>query len=124
MTLLCFFLGFFPVFVRFSIFSLPFIFISSCFDTLDSLKAKLASHRQYESDTNKISDSEELLGDGESDQNKYTGAVESEEIDTLLDEIDHSLNEDEKTDNPVSEKLANIANKRWLQKLGDDQFKE
>ena len=37
MTLLCFFVGFFPVFVRFSILSLPFIFISSCFHALDSL---------------------------------------------------------------------------------------
>lgn len=86
-------------------------------------KAKLASHRQSESDTNKVSDSEELLDDGESDKTN-TGEVQSEENDTLLDEIEHSLNEDEKTDNPVSEKLANIANKRWLQKLGDDQLKE
>ena len=86
-------------------------------------KAKLASHRQSESDTNKVSDSEELLDDGENDKTN-TGAVKSEENDTLLDEIEHSLNEDEKTDNPVSEKLANIANKRWLQKLGDDQLKE
>ena len=85
-------------------------------------KAKLASHRQSESDTNKVSNSEELLDDRESDKN--TGAVQSEENDTLLDEIEHSLNEDEKTDNPVSEKLTNIANKRWLQKLGDDQLKE
>ena len=51
-------------------------------------------------------------------------AVQSEEYDTLLDEIDLSLNKDERTNSPVSEKLANIANKRWLQKLGDDQLKE
>ena len=86
-------------------------------------KAKLASYRQSESDTNRVSDSEELLDTTESD-NTNTEAVQSKENDTLLDEIEHSLNEDEKTDNPVSEKLANIANKRWLQKLGDDQLKE
>ena len=83
----------------------------------------MASHRQSESDTNKVSDSEELLDDGESDKTN-TGEIQSEENDTLLDEIEHSLNQDEKTDNPVSEKLANIANKRWLQKLGDDQLEE
>ena len=86
-------------------------------------KAKLASYGQSESDTNRVSDSEELLDTTESD-NTNTEAVQIEENDTLLDEIEHSLNEDEKTDSPVSEKLANIANKRWLLKLGDDQLKE
>ena len=41
----------------------------------------------------------------------------------MLDKIEHSFNEDEKTDYLVSAKLANIANKRWLQNLGD-QLKE
>ena len=86
-------------------------------------KAKLANSRQSQSDTNHASDSEELLNVAESDK-ATTEAVQCEENDALLDEIEHSLNEDEKTDNPVSEKLANIANKRWLQKLGDDQLKE
>ncbi|CAB4027167.1 Hypothetical predicted protein [Paramuricea clavata] len=86
-------------------------------------KAKLANVRQSESDTNDASDSEELLDTTESDK-AATEAAQSEENNALLDEIEHSLNEDKKTENPVSAKLANIANKRWLQKLGDEQLKK
>ncbi|CAB3980480.1 Hypothetical predicted protein [Paramuricea clavata] len=67
--------------------------------------------------TNDASDSEELLDTTESDK-AATEAVQSEENDALLDEIEHSLNKDEKTEYPFS---ANIANKQWqLQKLGDE----
>ena len=45
-----------------------------------------------------------------------------EQGDLLLTEIELSLNQDERTDDPVSEKLANIANHRWLQRLSDDQL--
>ena len=46
----------------------------------------------------------------------------SEQGDLLLTEIEQSLNQDERTDDPVSEKFANIANHRWLQRLSDDQL--
>ena len=46
----------------------------------------------------------------------------SEQGDLLFTEIEQSLNQDERTDDPVSEKLANIANHRWLQRLSDDQL--
>lgn len=55
---------------------------------------------------------------------RTTSVVQSKENDKLLDEIEHLFKEDEKTDVPVSEKLANIANKRWLHKFGYDQLKE
>ena len=44
--------------------------------------------------------------------------------DPLLDEIAQSLDETERTGDPVSDKLALIANKRWNHKLSDDQLKE
>ena len=83
----------------------------------------MANPRQSESETNHASDSEELVNVKESEK-LATEAVQCEENDALLDEIEHSLNEDEKTDDPVSEKLANFANKRWFQKLRDDQLNE
>ena len=46
-----------------------------------------------------------------------------EQGDLLLTEIELSLNQDERTDDPVSEKLANIANHRWLQRLSDEMEK-
>ena len=47
-----------------------------------------------------------------------------EEEDTLLDEIAQSMNETEKTDAKISEKLAKIVENRWLYKLSDLQLKE
>ena len=47
-----------------------------------------------------------------------------EEEDTLLDEIVQSMNETEKTGAKISEKLAKIVEKRWLNKLSDGQLKE
>ena len=44
--------------------------------------------------------------------------------DPLLEEIAQSLYETERTGDPVSEKLALIAKKRWNHKLSDDQLKE
>ncbi|CAB3990622.1 Hypothetical predicted protein [Paramuricea clavata] len=44
--------------------------------------------------------------------------------DPLLDEIAQSLDETERTGDPVSDKLALIANKRWNHKLSDDKLKE
>ena len=48
----------------------------------------------------------------------------SGEADLLLTEIEQSPNQDERTDSPVPEKLASIANQRWLQRLSDEQLKE
>lgn len=42
----------------------------------------------------------------------------------VLDDIAQSLDETERTDEPVSEKLANIANKTWQHHLPDEQLKE
>ena len=44
--------------------------------------------------------------------------------DLLLEEIAQSLDETERTGDPVSKKLALIANKCWNHKLTDDQLKE
>ena len=48
----------------------------------------------------------------------------TEQADVLLTEIEQSLHHDEQTADPLSEKLANIANQRWLQRLCDDQLKD
>ena len=47
-----------------------------------------------------------------------------EEEDTLLYEIVQSMNETEKTDAKISEKLAKIVETLWLNKLSDEQLKE
>ena len=47
-----------------------------------------------------------------------------EEEDTLLDEIVQSMNETEKTDAKISEKLEKIVENRWFNKLSDGQLKE
>ena len=68
------------------------------------------------------SDCEELL------TNKAdTGATNDQRDESpggLLDEIAQSLDETVRTDEAVAEKLADIANKRWLQMLSDDKLKE
>lgn len=47
----------------------------------------------------------------------------TESQDDVLDDIAQSLDETERTAEPVSEKLANVANKSWLHKLSEDQLK-
>ena len=47
----------------------------------------------------------------------------NEKEDTLLDEIIQSMNETEKTDAKISEKLAKIVKNRWLNKLSNGQLK-
>ena len=42
----------------------------------------------------------------------------------LLKEIAESLDETERTDEAIAEKLADIANKRWLQMLSDKKLRE
>lgn len=53
-----------------------------------------------------------------------TNGQRDESPDGLLDEIAQSLEETERTDEAVAEKLADIANKRWLQRLSDEKLKE
>ena len=53
-----------------------------------------------------------------------TNGERDESPDGLLDEISQSLDETERTDEAVAEKLADIANKRWLQLLSDEKLKE
>ena len=48
----------------------------------------------------------------------------SEQADLLLTEIEQSLNQNERSNDPVTEKLANITNQRCLQLLSDDQLKD
>ena len=62
-----------------------------------------------------------LFTEGQSDQDKLLNTTESQ--DDVLDDIAQSLDEAERTAAPVSEKLANVANKSWLHKLSDDQLK-
>ena len=42
----------------------------------------------------------------------------------MLDEISQDLDEAEKTEEKISDKLANIINKRWLNKLSEEQLQE
>ena len=64
------------------------------------------------------SDSDTLLTKGE----KSNPTRESK--DDLLDTIAVDLNADEQTDQHVSEKLAKLVNKRWLEKLTSDKLSE
>ena len=72
------------------------------------------------------SDADVLLTDNKRQKvvNESNGATQDDEADALLDEIAQSLTETEKTAPKVSEKLANIVNLRWLNKLDDKNLKE
>ena len=95
-------------------------------------KAKISSLSESVADTE--SDSEALLGNTEqehhnssentSTEDEQQPANMADEDDPLLDEIAQSLDETEPTGDPVLDKLALIANKRWNHKLSDDQLKE
>ena len=72
-----------------------------------------------------LSDSAESDADQLLESNKRQKIQDGdEEEDTLLDEIVQSMNETEKTDAKISEKLAKIVENRWLNKLSDGQLKE
>ena len=72
-----------------------------------------------------LSDSAESDADHLLESNKRQKIQDGdEEEDTLLDEIVRSMNETEKTDAKISEKLAKIVENRWLNKLSDGQLKE
>ena len=72
-----------------------------------------------------LSDSAESDADQLLESNKRQKIQDGdEEEDTLLDEIVQSMNETEKTDAKISEKLAKIVENRWLSKLSDGQLKE
>jgi len=68
------------------------------------------------------SDCEELLTNKA--DSRATNGQRDESPDGLLDEIAQSLDETERTDEAVAEKLTDIANKRWLQMLSDEKLKE
>ena len=68
------------------------------------------------------SDCEELLT--KKADSRATNGQRDESPDGLLDEIAQSLDETERTDEAVAEKLTDIANKRWLQMLSDEKLKE
>ena len=63
----------------------------------------------------------DLFTEGQSAQDKLLNTTECQ--DDVLDDIAQSLDAAERTAAPVSEKLANVANKSWLYKLSDDQLK-
>ena len=67
------------------------------------------------------SDCEELLTKADSGA---TNAQRDESPNGLLDEIAQSLDETERTDEAVAEKLADTANYCWLQMLSDEKLKE
>ena len=95
----------------------------SCLSTAESAKKpKLAYERRSESDTDTTADVRLLLESSTDETGTNKGC--SEQADLLLTETEQSLNQDERTDDPVSEKLANFANQRWLQWLSDDQLKD
>jgi hypothetical protein len=84
-------------------------------------KAKLATESRSESDTNATADVRMLLESSTDEIGTDKGC--SDEADLLFTEIEQSLNQDERTDSPVPDKLASIANQRWL-RLSDEQLKE
>ena len=72
-----------------------------------------------------LSDSTESDPDQLLESNKRQKIQDDDkEEDTLLDEIIQSMNETEKTDANISEKLAKIVENHWLNKLSDRQLKE
>ncbi|KAK3731997.1 hypothetical protein QZH41_005498 [Actinostola sp. cb2023] len=82
-------------------------------------KAEAAAKKARQSPEPGVSsDVDALLSEGE-DETEI-----SDSQDSLLDDIVQSLDETERTAEPVSEKLANVANKSWLHKLSDEQLKE
>ncbi len=114
-------------------------FVSDQPSTNTAVSAKKAKIRSLsESVSDNESDSEALLGDTEqgrhhnangndennSSEDEQQPAIMADVDDPLLDEIAQSLDETERTGDPVSDKLALIANKRWNRKLSDDQLKE
>ncbi|CAB4006472.1 Hypothetical predicted protein [Paramuricea clavata] len=114
-------------------------FVSDQPSTNTAVSAKKAKIRSLsESVSDNESDSEALLGDAEQGRhhnangNDENNSNEDEQQtlnmadvdDPLLDEIAQSLDETERTGDPVLDKLALIANKRWNHKLSDDQLKE
>ena len=86
-------------------------------------EARLVQDRS-ESDTNGTSVVRELLESSQNDTETIKVTGESRDADGLLGEIEQSLSQNERTDYPVSEKLARIASQTWLQKPNDDQLKE
>ena len=76
-----------------------------CLSSTESAKkAKLTTERRSESDTDTTADVRLLLES--STEETVTNRGCSEQADLLLTEIEQSLNQDERTDDPVSEKLA------------------
>jgi hypothetical protein len=97
---------------------------------ISAKKAKLAHDSQNKSEDSE-SDSELLLDDERrtnvtvETSTSQDGAQNDKPSDNaLLEEIAQSLDETEPTGLAVHDKLAQIVNKRWLNKLGDDQLKD
>ena len=105
---------------------------SSTNTAVSAKKAKTCSLSESVPDNE--SDSEALLRNDEqghpscnentSEDDEQQAANMADVDDPLLEEIAQSLDETERKGDPVSDKLALIANKRWNHKLSDDQLKE
>ena len=78
-------------------------------------KAEFGFDPQSESDTNATNDVRLLLES--SNAESETAKDCHDEVDLLLTEIEQTLNQEERTDDPVSKKLTDIVNQRWLQRL-------
>ena len=87
---------------------------------------KRKSQPTVDHSNSKKSDADVLLTDNKRQKvvNESNGTTQDDEADALLDEIAQSLTETEKTAPKVSEKLANIVNLGWLNKLDDKSLKE
>ena len=84
-----------------------------------------SAKRGRKTNNDSLSDSAESDADQLLESNKRQKIQEGDEDeDTLLDDIVQSLNETERTDAKISEKLAKIVENRWLNKLSDGQLKE
>jgi hypothetical protein len=90
-------------------------------------QAKLAvdSHDRSEPDRESDGGSDgDMLLSNENNEAQHGADVGGPVEDNLLNEIAEALDDTERTDDAIPEKLAEIANKRWHHKLSDDKLKE
>ena len=88
----------------------------------DGNEAESASKSLHRSPESGVStEVNDQLTEGQTAQDKSLNTTESR--DDVLDGIAQSLDEAERTAEPISEKLANVANKSWLHKFREDQLK-
>ena len=105
--------------------------ITATSESLQHSQSQSLSNRVDSAPKRKITDSQRESGQESDSESQLTSTAAGPETkkrstdeDPLLDEISKTLDETEKTSSKIAPKLANIINKRWLNKLTDDHLKE